>query len=453
MRYRLSGQEGDKGRDHPEHDDREREGKPPRRQDRHENKDGDRDSRCRPHLPGNLRRRRVAPRDLIRRHPLEAAPAADEEPPQRPADRIGHQPRLMRQECRRQKGLACARDEGVALGSNVVTNAHAAHAAPQRACHLHVSRERKHQDGKHRPEERGARQDRPPGSQQAYERDRQQASSQVVQDLPASDGRKRVRNRAARRIWHRAPQPSHDLPVSTDPAMLSRGKCEVLRRVVIDQVDIGAQAGTRVNTFEQIVTEQRILRDAIVERGVEGIDIVNALADVTALVEQILIHVRDRRRVRIDSNVSGEDFRERRPVGADDVDADTRLQDAVTFRDTTQSLIEPWSVQRVRQRTDEPSAGFERKLGIGIQGDDVSNRMKKVDLTVADNEAGVRRAAQEPIEFGQLATLAFPAHPESFAGIPAALAVKIEKPLPAVSRIQLVDALPGPREDHVVSRT
>ena len=236
--------------------------------------------------------------------------------------------------------------------------------------------------------------------------------------------------------------------------MLSRGKCEVLRRVVVDQLDIGAQAGARVRTLEQIVTEQRILRHAIVERSIEGIDVVDALADVAAFVEQILIHVRDGRRVRIDADMSGEDLRERRPVGADDVDADTRLQDAVTFRDTAQALIEPRSVQRVRQRPDEPPAGFQGKLGIGIERDDVSNRLKKFDVRRGSTTKLVSVAPRS----SRLNSASLPrlrSHPiqRRSPAIPAALAVKIEKPLRAVVRIQFVDALPGPREYRVVSRT
>ena len=65
-------------------------------------------------------------------------------------------------------------------------------------------------------------------------------------------------------------------------------------------------AGARVRPFEQVVAEQRVLRHASRQRRHERVDVVDALADVAALVEEILIHVRHRGRVRIDADVPGE---------------------------------------------------------------------------------------------------------------------------------------------------
>ena len=84
--------------------------------------------------------------------------------------------------------------------------------------------------------------------------------------------------------------------------MLARGKGEVVRRVVVDQLDVGDEPGARVEALEQVVAEQRVLRHAAGERGLERIDVVDPLADVAALVKQVLIDVghgggvRDRRR-------------------------------------------------------------------------------------------------------------------------------------------------------------
>ena len=94
--------------------------------------------------------------------------------------------------------------------------------------------------------------------------------------------------------------------------MQPRREGEVVRRIVVDEVDVGAERRSRVRAFEEIVAEERVLRYASGERGFERIDVVDALPDVAALVEEILIDVGHRRRVRIDADMAGEDLRERR---------------------------------------------------------------------------------------------------------------------------------------------
>ena len=75
--------------------------------------------------------------------------------------------------------------------------------------------------------------------------------------------------------------------------------------------------------------EQRVLRHASLERGGEGIDVVQPLAGEDALVEEILVDVGDGGGVRIDAGVAGVGAREQRPRRARHRDADARLQDAV----------------------------------------------------------------------------------------------------------------------------
>ena len=103
-----------------------------------------------------------------------------------------------------------------------------------------------------------------------------------------------------------------DLPVAARPAVLARRERQVVRRVVVDQMDVGAQSGARVRPFEQVVAQERVLGHAVLQRRLEGVDVVDALADVAAFVKEILVDVRDRRRVRIDADVPGEHLRERR---------------------------------------------------------------------------------------------------------------------------------------------
>ncbi len=218
-----------------------------------------------------------------------------------------------------------------------------------------------------------------------------------------------------RGVRNRAPQPARDLPVAAHPPVLPRGVGEVAAGIVVDEVDVGDEAGARVEPFEQVVAEERVLRHAPGERGLERVDVVDALADVAALVKHVLVEIGHGRRVGIDADVPGEHAGEHRPVGADDADADARLQDAVAFGDALEAGIEARPVQRMRQRADQPPAGFHRQLRVGVERDHVADGRQNRRLAVLDDEARVGRAAQQAVELGQLAALALGPHPAALA--------------------------------------
>ncbi len=68
-----------------------------------------------------------------------------------------------------------------------------------------------------------------------------------------------------------------------------------------------------------------------------------------------------------------------------------------------------------------------------------------------DDEAGVRRLPQQPVELVQLAALALPAHPAPLLRVPAPLAVEEEEAVGAVPRVQPVDALAGDVQQRLVA--
>ena len=224
--------------------------------------------------------------------------------------------------------------------------------------------------------------------------------------------------------------------------MLARRVGEVIRREIVDELDVGAQAGPRVEPLEEIVAEERLFRHAIRERVVKRVDVVDALADVAAFVEQVLIHVGDRRGVRIDADVAGEHLRERRSARALDADLHARLQHAVALRDAPEPRVEPGAVERVGQGSHQPPTRFHRQLRVGVERDHISDRSQDRHIAVGDNEARVRCAAQQPVEFFELAALALPPHPALLARIPPPFPVKEEKPIGAVPLVELVDAAP-----------
>ena len=130
-----------------------------------------------------------------------------------------------------------------------------------------------------------------------------------------------------------AEHPRQQLPVAARPAMLAFGGDVVAGRKFLDHLDVGSQSGAGEDALEQIVAEHGVVRHPAGERGLEGIDVVDALAGVGAFAEQVLVDVGDRRRIGIDA--AG---RRRTPLVQRAVAADrqrrrhARLQDGVAAR-------------------------------------------------------------------------------------------------------------------------
>ena len=66
------------------------------------------------------------------------------------------------------------------------------------------------------------------------------------------------------------------------------------------------------------------------------------------------------------------------------------------------------------------------------------------------DETRVGGAAQETVEFRELAALPLPSHPAPFAGVPAPLAVKEKEARRSVALVQLIDQQPRMREQLVI---
>ena len=62
-------------------------------------------------------------------------------------------------------------------------------------------------------------------------------------------------------------QPFRNLPVAAHPAMLAAIVSAVVRRIVLDHLDIADQSGTGIRAFDQVVAQQRIAREAAIENA------------------------------------------------------------------------------------------------------------------------------------------------------------------------------------------
>ena len=76
---------------------------------------------------------------------------------------------------------------------------------------------------------------------------------------------------------------------------------EVVGRKLVEELDVGHQSGACEDTLEQVVTEQRVLGYPVVQRRLERVEVVDALAREASLLEEVLIHVGDRGCVWVDS--------------------------------------------------------------------------------------------------------------------------------------------------------
>ena len=163
------------------------------------------------------------------------------------------------------------------------------------------------------------------------------------------------------------------MPVATHPAVLAPRVGQHARGEVVHQLDVGDERAARVQALEQIVREKRVLRHATLERGGEGVDVVESLTREAPLAEQVLIRVRDRGRVGVDAGVPGIGARERRAGGARERDADPRLEDPVALDDAPQLGVEARAVERVLADPDQAPRRFAWEMRVAVERDAVAD--------------------------------------------------------------------------------
>jgi 3',5'-cyclic AMP phosphodiesterase CpdA len=194
------------------------------------------------------------------------------------------------------------------------------------------------------------------------------------------------------------------------------------------------------------MAQDPVVRKAPAQRLLEGVDVVDALADERALAEQVLVDIRDGARVGIDARLAAEQLRIARAIRPRQAGGHARLQDAVTGHHPAFCRVVAGAVQRMRHGADQLPRRIARQLGIGIQGDHVLHgaQLGRVPGHQYKGVAGAAPAgaAQQCVQVRQLAALALIAHPATFPRIPAPRTVEQEEPvaarLIAASRVFLV---------------
>ena len=83
--------------------------------------------------------------------------------------------------------------------------------------------------------------------------------------------------------------------------MLPRRGDVISGGIFLDHLDVRGEAAARMHTLEQVVAEHSIIAGAIRESRLKGGDVVDSLAAVRTLAEQVLIDIRDGERVGINA--------------------------------------------------------------------------------------------------------------------------------------------------------
>ena len=202
--------------------------------------------------------------------------------------------------------------------------------------------------------------------------------------------------------------------------MLARRGDVVARRKLLDDLDVGDESGPREDPLEEVVTEQGVLGDPAGERRFEHVDVVDALAGVRAFPEQILIHVGDGERVRVQAAGAREHPLEERAFWLTGSDGVTRGC-STAYPSTTRPVarIQPRTIERMRHFSDQALRRSAWQARVGVQRDHVPNRGRWNRDGAADrHKGGVGRAAQPAIQLVQLPPLAFPADPRALTLVP-----------------------------------
>src|SRR6185437_10389674 len=100
------------------------------------------------------------------------------------------------------------------------------------------------------------------------------------------------------------------------------------------------------------------------------------------------------------------------------------------------------AVERMGHLADETDGAAARQTCVGVERDDVADAVAELcKLVGGDDETGVACAAQQAVQFMELAALALPAHPFALRRIPAAAAMEQEETLFAVTGVEFVYSL------------
>jgi hypothetical protein len=218
---------------------------------------------------------------------------------------------------------------------------------------------------------------------------------------------------------------------------------EIATRKGLVEHDVGRESGAPVDALEEVVADERVLRNAAFEAPGEGGDVVDPLPDVDAASHEVLVDVGDGPAVDVDRRVAGEETDESGAALGDGLDLDARLDDRVAAHHASGCFVEARAVERMGHGADEAPDHALGQLRVGVERDheaDVADPALVARLLAEHREGGVGGAEDEAVELLELAPLALPPHPTAFRAVVAARPMeRVERARP-LARVVLVQA-------------
>ena len=86
--------------------------------------------------------------------------------------------------------------------------------------------------------------------------------------------------------------------------------------MILVQLHVAQQSGPRVTSFQKIVAQNPVLGEALLERALECIDLIDSLADERAFTEHVLVDIGDGACIGVDARLATVESRVPRPVRA-----------------------------------------------------------------------------------------------------------------------------------------
>ena len=214
--------------------------------------------------------------------------------------------------------------------------------------------------------------------------------------------------------------------------------------MLLVQHHVACQSRSAVASLEQVVAQDRVLGKQAAA-VFEGSDVVDALTDEGALVEEVLVEVRDDTRVGIDPWGARGEAAESRPLRAWQTHRHSRLDDAVPDRNAGERGMGHGTVEDVCHGTHHLAGRVAGQVGVGVERDHEPHLGEEVCLAGHPGEMASRtadvRAANDGIQVGELPSLAFTPHPDTFAGVPYAAAVQQQEVIVAIRRIPTIERI------------
>src|SRR3972149_4074953 len=212
---------------------------------------------------------------------------------------------------------------------------------------------------------------------------------------------------------------------------------------------VRGQSDAYVRSFDEVVTEQPLLRETSAKHFVERPTIGDGLSVIDCFAKQVLIEVGNRLAVGVATARVRKQPRETRCRCRWEGDTHAWLNDCITT-DTLAFIVREFhAVQRVRDRFDESPCSAVRKLRIGIERDHVTDPPRQ--------RSGLHKVAalfaiQKTVEFLQFAAFSLPSDPAALALAPYPRSVEEKEGSLAVTCVELFYALHRQPKQIVIFR-